>query len=407
MKYSSIYLTFLFGLTLINECFCTEYEIQVTTGNSIGAGTDAHVYMKIIGTRGTTTEHELVGDSKDPFERGSKDTFLIRNVADVGEFKGIELKRDEAGWFPNWQLSRVLIRSSSSRKWTLFDYNDWTKPNEWFTVQVSCEPGFRKNLTSGVCYGPICGSRPKPRISGASVAPPGAWPWQAMLRFTVHDRAMFCGGSLILPQWVLTTAYCVYGKKASNIFVRLGAYYREKTTGLEQDITVGKVFIHPKYHIPNLFSNDLALLKLTRPAFGSNGVGLICLPNKDIPLAPGEPCWITGWGYLDISSGALPKKLKQAQIPLAPRSTCAADFPTRTIDASMLCAGSNITRVSGCQGDTGGPLVREFRGKWYLEGSFSWGGDCDPRKEYKHQMYSNIRHARLWIDNTIADNQYA
>lgn len=51
----------------------TEYEIQVTTGNSIGAGTDAHVYMKIIGTRGTTTEHELVGDSNDPFERGRCD----------------------------------------------------------------------------------------------------------------------------------------------------------------------------------------------------------------------------------------------------------------------------------------------------------------------------------------------
>jgi len=69
-------------------------------------------------------------------------------------------------------------------------------------------------------FSAICGSRPPLRISSGSVAPQGAWPWQAMLRFTVYDRAMFCGGSLILPQWVLTTAYCVYGKKASNIFVR-------------------------------------------------------------------------------------------------------------------------------------------------------------------------------------------
>ena len=69
-------------------------------------------------------------------------------------------------------------------------------------------------------FSAICGSRPSLRISSGSVAPQGAWPWQAMLRFTIYDRAMFCGGSLILPQWVLTTAYCVYGKKASNIFVR-------------------------------------------------------------------------------------------------------------------------------------------------------------------------------------------
>ena len=121
----------------------------------------------------------------------------------------------------------------------------------------------------------------------------------------------------------------------------------------------------------------------------------------------GESCWITGWGYTDIAAGTLPEKLKQGQIPLVPRAKCAADHPTRTIDESMLCAGSNITGISGCQGDNGGPLVRKVPGKWYLEGAFSWGADCNPLKEYKHQMYSNIRYMRGWIVNTIADNQYA
>lgn len=37
----------------------------------------------------------------------SKDTFVLKNVADVGEITAIALKRDEAGWFPKWQLSRV------------------------------------------------------------------------------------------------------------------------------------------------------------------------------------------------------------------------------------------------------------------------------------------------------------
>lgn len=73
----------------------------------------------------------------------------------------------------------------------------------------------------------------------------------------------------------------------------------------------------------------------------------------------------------------------------------------------MLCAGSNITGVSGCQGDTGGPLVREVQGKWYLEGAYSWGADCNPAKEYKNQMYSYISYMKDWIDKIIADNQYA
>ena len=48
----------------------SEYEVQVTTGDSFGAGTDANVYIRLIGTRGSTAEHALVADHKDPFESG-------------------------------------------------------------------------------------------------------------------------------------------------------------------------------------------------------------------------------------------------------------------------------------------------------------------------------------------------
>ena len=30
---------------------------------------------------------------------------------------------------------QVLLKESSSRNWLLFEYNDWTEPNEWFTIQ--------------------------------------------------------------------------------------------------------------------------------------------------------------------------------------------------------------------------------------------------------------------------------
>lgn len=43
--------------------------MKVTTGSSLGAGTDANVFIKVVGTRGTTGEHKLVG-SEDAFERG-------------------------------------------------------------------------------------------------------------------------------------------------------------------------------------------------------------------------------------------------------------------------------------------------------------------------------------------------
>ena len=55
----------------------SEYEVQVITGNSLGAGTDANVYMKVVGTKGSTAEHELGADSEDPFERGKSVLFNI------------------------------------------------------------------------------------------------------------------------------------------------------------------------------------------------------------------------------------------------------------------------------------------------------------------------------------------
>ena len=46
--------------------------MKVTTGSSLGAGTDANVLIKIIGTKSTTAEHKLEG-SGDAFDRGKYD----------------------------------------------------------------------------------------------------------------------------------------------------------------------------------------------------------------------------------------------------------------------------------------------------------------------------------------------
>lgn len=47
---------------------------------------------------------------------------------------------------------------------------------------------------------------------------------------------------------------------------RLGAHRRVSVVGTEQDIRVSKVIQHPQYHQPKRYSNDIALLKLERPA---------------------------------------------------------------------------------------------------------------------------------------------
>ncbi|XP_073238556.1 lipoxygenase homology domain-containing protein 1-like isoform X5 [Porites lutea] len=120
MKYFSPFLLTIFlSIALFKEIICADYEVQVTTGNSLGAGTDAKVYIKIFGAKESTAERELEAIHKDPFERGKKDTFYLRNTADVGTITAIAIKRDESGWFPKWQLARQSVVRDQARDYQL------------------------------------------------------------------------------------------------------------------------------------------------------------------------------------------------------------------------------------------------------------------------------------------------
>lgn len=47
-----------------------------------------------------------------------------------------------------------------------------------------------------------------------------------------------------------------------------------------------------------LLSHDIALIKLSSPVTFSDTIMPACLPDQDIILAHGAPCYVTGWGRL-------------------------------------------------------------------------------------------------------------
>ena len=62
----------------------------------------------------------------------------------------------------------------------------------------------------------------------------------------------------------------------------------------EQHFTVDKIISHPRYNSPTKTNNDIALIKLHKPAILNKYVKTICLPESSDSPAPKTPCYITG-----------------------------------------------------------------------------------------------------------------
>lgn len=83
-----------------------------------------------------------------------------------------------------------------------------------------------------------------------------------------------------------------------TFFHRMGAHKKRGNDRTAQDFTIQRIIMHESYKRPYGLSNDIALLKLNKPAQINNYVGLACLPDSSTPSLPidnmSKKCWITG-----------------------------------------------------------------------------------------------------------------
>ncbi|XP_060927887.1 lipoxygenase homology domain-containing protein 1 [Limanda limanda] len=106
------------------------YEVCVFTGDMLGAGTDANVFINIYGENGDTGERYLKNsDNLNKFERGQEDVFTVAAI-ELGPLKKLRIRHDNTNSYSSWYLDRVEIVDTKDDTTYYFPCNRWLAVDE-------------------------------------------------------------------------------------------------------------------------------------------------------------------------------------------------------------------------------------------------------------------------------------
>lgn len=263
------------------------------------------------------------------------------------------------------------------------------------------------------------------RVIGGLPARRGSFPWMAMLQLDPCDpttqQCVFCGGSILNNNFVLTAAHC--NRFAITIrtqfVVRVGAHNVSSNTNAEWWCNVEEIIEHPLYdHIYKDY--DAALIRIANctskwtPSTTVNEIVLsdyirpICLPNASLPADQrlnlynaGNVGTAAGWGIIDSTVTQFAETLRYVHLPISNTSNCRTHFRRiGRVTPRMFCADGS--RRDTCYVDSGGPfMIQESPiSEYIILGVVSWG---DRICGTGYGVYTNVRSIVAWINRNIGN----
>jgi len=104
------------------------YRITTVTGQLKGSGTDARVYISLVGNGGKLTKVRLDND-KNNFETGRIDVFNLEAM-DLGDLTSVTIQHDGTGIGSGWFLSYIFVSNENTKKRWMFPCNKWLDKHE-------------------------------------------------------------------------------------------------------------------------------------------------------------------------------------------------------------------------------------------------------------------------------------
>ena len=214
-------------------------------------------------------------------------------------------------------------------------------------------------------------------VVGGEPVDPGTYPFMVALldeqRGNTPREQLFCGGTLIDPDSVLTAAHCaVAAPPLSRLRVVVG---RTKLNSDQGEVRqVAGIRRHPRYRPYGDQDYDVAVIRLTRPVIG---IEPIALAESD----GGKSAIVAGWGDTRQqpatgtgNPSSFPARLESTSVPILGDSRCVSAYGGSYTSPLMICAGRE--NRDSCQGDSGGPLFAADNGRFRQFGIVSFGAGC-------------------------------
>jgi serine protease 56 len=174
-------------------------------------------------------------------------------------------------------------------------------------------------------------------------------PWMAALITRKNSSSPFCGGTLVSDRHVLSAAHCTNRIKIQDLWIRLGEYSFETVWETRaKSFRAAEIRIHSDFNTAT-YENDIALIKLLRPATFSSYVWPICLPSANDDSFEGRNARVIGYGS-SFFGGPVSPVLMEVTVPILKNSVCQTKYLHRISD-TVLCAGA--PNADSCQGDSG------------------------------------------------------